>query len=259
MRAQVVDIANPDVAQIEEDRCRQDLLPSEMFRMTEAMRPQFEDEAWARKILGKAADKARKKGRVDDLLADHVGISRGTLRKIREIYGANSADPVKYAAIVEAMERDRRIDRHYKAFKALSQPAYDGKKLQVVAIDPSWQSVPIEDTASILSAVQRLGLKELVEDNALLLVSSAIEHLPTAIQIVAKSGAKLVLASFGSEDKEIVLIGRFGKGSEASDAVLAKVKSADTSVEDAMSDAIPSQSRTVIDLTQALHQERKAA
>lgn len=212
-----------------------------------------------RRGLGNAADKARKKGRVNDLLADHVGISRGTLRKIREVYGANSAEPEKYAAIVEAMERDRRIDRHYKAFKALSQLVHDGRKLQVVAIDPSWQWVPVEDTASILSATQRLGLRELVEDNAILLVSSAIDHLPTAIQIVAKSGAKLVMARFGSEDKDILLIVRFGKGSDASEAVLAKVKSADRSAEDAMNDTVLSQSRTVIDLTQALHQDRKAA
>lgn len=257
--AHVVEIVNTDIAQIEEDRCRQDLLPSEMFRITEAMRPQFEDEAWARKVLGKAADKARKKGRVDDLLADHVGISRGTLRKIREIYGASSVEPEKYAAIVEAMEQDSRIDRHYKAFKDLSQPAYDGKKLQAVGIDPAWQSVSIGDTASLLSAVQRLGLKELVEDNAVVFVPSTIYLLPAAFQIVVKSGAKLVQACTCGDSSEILLIGRFGKGPDASDATLANVMSHCASFENALNVVAPAQNRTVIDLTQALRQERKAA
>jgi ParB/RepB/Spo0J family partition protein len=172
--AHVVEVANPDAAQIEEDRCREDLLPSEVYRVTESIRPRLADEAWARKVLGKAADKAIKKGRVDDLLADHVGISRGTLKKIREMYQGFEDSPDTFAEVIEAMERDRRIDKHYKAFKALSVPRYEGPMLNSAAISPDWQEVAKVNAAHLLSAVQKLGLP------ATNLVISLVEALPRA-------------------------------------------------------------------------------
>lgn len=190
------------------------LLPSEMFRVTEAMRPRFEDEAWARKILGKAADKARKKGRVDDLLADHVGISRGTLRKIREIYGAYRADAEMYGEIVGAMEKDRRIDKHYKSFKRLSAPSYEGPVLTAVSI-VDWQTAMSTDAAGAISAIQNLDLKQIVQDNSFLIIPSSVDMLPSAVALLAKTGAKLDAAVRGADPtEEVILFGRFGAPSE---------------------------------------------
>lgn len=221
--AHVVDVLDAEAAQIEEDRCRHQLTPYEMYRVTEALRPRLEDEAWARKVLGKKQyDKASKKGRVDEILAEHVSISRGTLRKIREIVGAWHTDPEKYQAVMDALEKDGRVDRHYKVFKVMSQPVYDGPKLTAVALAPNWQTAIAEDFAKVNADLDKANFKELAEEGAYLLVPSRIDSLPIAMALINRTGAKLQ-ASFQGRNvgEDIILFARFGKAVEPHAALAA--------------------------------------
>jgi|GEM_PF-3381403 len=221
--AHIVDVLDAEAAQIEEDRCRHQLTPYEMYRVTEALRPRLEDEAWARKVLGKKQyDRAAKKGRVDEILAEHVGISRGTLRKIRDIVGAWHAAPEKFQNLLEALETDGRVDRHYRAFKVMSEPVYEGPKLTAVAFAPDWQVAMEEDLSKVVASVDRINFKQVVADGAILMLPSRLDMLAAAMVLINRTGAKLE-TSLGAknEGEEVILFARFGKTPESRDMLSA--------------------------------------
>lgn len=179
--ARVLDIEDPVLASIEEDRSRKPLLATEKFAVTEMLRGKMTDEAWRRRGLGRKLAEAEAKGRVDDILARHVGISRPTLRKICVMSKAAKENPERYAAIVEELDRDGKVDRHYKEYLAELAKDNPNPRFKAIVLKPTWQQLEIQP---LKKAVGAAGLTAYAEDGAILLIPSSISALAQASSLV---------------------------------------------------------------------------
>jgi ParB-like chromosome segregation protein Spo0J len=225
--AHIVDIEDIVTAQIEEDRCRAPLSPHGMYLATEALRPLIEDEAWRRKRLGKKADAAHKKGRTEDFLADHVGISRTNLRKIRAICEAWEADKEKYGEVMEQLQNVGRVDRHYKDFLRLQKEPYSGVKLKTLVIHPDWQVLEARQDGAALSMLGALSPTDLMDEGGIALIPTEVGSLPKATAALRKLGATWKHALPGRTPEESVwLVGVFAKTNTISDEALKAISDA---------------------------------
>ena len=64
-------------------------------------------------------DAAAAKGNacLDELIARTVGLSRETLRQITAIHAAAEEDRAKFGSLVEQLDKDGKVDRHYRALE----------------------------------------------------------------------------------------------------------------------------------------------
>ena len=140
------------------------------------LRGKMTDEAWRRRGLGRKLVEAEAKGRVDDILAGHVGISRPTLRKICAMSKAAKENPERYGAIVEEMDRDGKVDRHHKEY--LTELAKDNPnpRFKAIVLTPTWQNL---EAKSLRRAVGAADLMNTPNDSAILLIPSSIPSWPS--------------------------------------------------------------------------------
>lgn len=220
--AHVVDLSDPLTAQLEEDRCRQQLNPIEMYDWSETLREKLEDEAWKRRTFGKRIEDAEKKGRVDDLLAGHLGISRPTLRKIKRIMDASRANPGVYDDVVEALRTDRKVDRHYRTFLGRAKPEQtDGPKAGALLLEPDWQEAMSKDAKAARTALARLNAASFMAEGGLVLVPTSLPRLKEATSLVGKLGATWRDSLLGtSPEQGVWLVGVFGRESEIDEAAI---------------------------------------
>lgn len=210
----VVRLDDPTVAGLDADRCRYPLDAMAKFDWTEALRERLKDEAWARKRFGKGAVEAQAKGRVDDLLARHVGVSRPTLVKIRKIVEAAAADPVQFGDLLKSLKAEpNRVDRHYKQFLTRTRMASGpSKTVKAILLDPDWQTAFESDPKLALATITQLEASSKVEDGGVAIVPTSLAHLKDAVQALSRLGASWVESYVGTHaDTAVWLVGVFGR------------------------------------------------
>jgi ParB-like chromosome segregation protein Spo0J len=208
--ARVVDIEDETLATIEEDRARKPLTPSEKYAVTEALREKATDEAWRRRALGGRLEEAARRGRVDDVLARHVGISRPTLRKIKEIVEAAKGDPKRYGVVSEALDRDGRVDRHHKEFLEERSKDNISPQFKGILFSPSWQELSAEIASRTAKALKLSGF---AAENGFILIPSSIANLSAASEILAANRFRWCSTVVGadSQSENVWLVGTSGK------------------------------------------------
>jgi ParB-like chromosome segregation protein Spo0J len=159
--ARILDVEDESLASIEEDRARKPLTATEKYAITDLLREKMRDEAWRRRALGGKLEKAIQRGRVDDLLGKHVGISRPTLLKIRSVVEAARTNPERYSKIAEALDRDGKVDRHYKSYLTELGKTNPTSKFRVILLNSSWQTL---ETAVLRKATKAADLQNFAED-----------------------------------------------------------------------------------------------
>jgi len=208
--ARVLDVEDPVLASIEEDRSRKPLTATEKFAVTEMLRAKMTDEAWRRRGLGRKLAEAEAKGRVDDILAGHVGISRPTLRKICAMAKAAKDNPERYGAIVEELDRDGKVDRHYKEYLAELAKDSPNPRFKAILLAVTWQKLEIK---SLRKAVGAVGLVNFADEGAILLVPTSIAALSQASSLVtlAKFAWHTTLVGSDTESERLWLLATCGK------------------------------------------------
>ena len=208
--ARVLDIEDPVLASIEEDRSRKPLLATEKYAVTEMLRGKMTDEAWRRRGLGRKLAEAEAKGRVDDILARHVGISRPTLRKICAMSKAGKQNPERYAVIVEELDRDGKVDRHYKEYLAELAKDNPNPRFRAIVLKPTWQKLEV---LPLRKAIGAADLTNFADEGAILLIPSSILTLAQASSLatLAKFSWFTTLVGPETESERLWLLATCGK------------------------------------------------
>lgn len=210
----VVRLDDAATAGLDADRCRHPLDALAKYDWAEALRERLTDEAWARKRFGKRAVDAQAKGRVDDLLARHVGVSRPTLVKVRKIVEAATAEPAMYGDILTSMKIEpNKVDRHYKQLMSRTRTAAGpDKTVKAIMLDPDWQAAFDSDPKLAMATITQLEASSKVEDGGVAIVPTSLAHLKDAVQAMNRLGASWVDSYVGTHaDTAVWLIGVFGK------------------------------------------------
>lgn len=209
--ARVVDIEDESLAAMEEDRSRKPLSPTEKYAATEYLREKIaRDPNWRKTAMGGKLNKAFLRGRLEDFLAAHVRISRPTLAKIRTMVQAAERDPARFGPIVEELDRDGKVDKHYKRYQAEALKDDENPRFRMIVLSPSWQSL---ESKSLRKAMAALTLPRYAEEDAVLLVSSSAKFLPQASALMHLGKFAWQTALFGgeAEGERLWLIGTSGK------------------------------------------------
>jgi 16S rRNA G966 N2-methylase RsmD len=101
-------------AERDENVVRLALRPSDAVAVADHFRPQVEREAKARMFAGKPCGKFPE-GRVRDRLGELAGLSARTLEKATAVVRAAEKTPKMYAAFVQKMDANGKVDAAYKA------------------------------------------------------------------------------------------------------------------------------------------------
>jgi ParB-like chromosome segregation protein Spo0J len=208
--ARILDVEDESLASIEEDRARKPLTATEKYAITDLLREKMRDEAWRRRALGGKLEKAIQRGRVDDLLGKHVGISRPTLLKIRSVVEAARTNPERYSKIAEALDRDGKVDRHYKSYLTELGKTNPTSKFRVILLNSSWQTL---ETAVLRKATKAADLQNFAEDDSILLIPSSIANLSQASSLASLTKFGWVTTLMGNQDdsEKLWLVATLGK------------------------------------------------
>lgn len=187
--SRIVDIADPLMASIEEDRCREPLLPSELYDITEALKQKMKDAAWARQAMGGRLSAEIERGRADDFLAKHVGISRPTLTKIRAVSEAAEEAPEKFADLKEAMDKDGKVDRHYKELCRRRKEHEASAKFQLILVTEDWTDL-LDEKMPMAKIIKQADLSRFATDDTIFMITTPVEACSQAADFVRAAGFK---------------------------------------------------------------------
>lgn len=177
------------LAERDENTCRKDFTPMEVYAVDERLRPLEEKAAKQRQGEGGGRGKKapRKTSRQNggkfsgdsrDRIAAAVGVSHGTLEKIRKVAEAAERAPKKWAPIVAEMEETGNVDKAYRELrrqdreKNLRTISRGNKKLgtektyAIIYADPPWKyDYPdsVTPSRSIANQYPQTELKEICE------------------------------------------------------------------------------------------------
>lgn len=107
------DVERAELAELEENTCRKDLIPSEMVAKAKVVEPIEREAAKARQ--GERTDKhpvkitGSSRGESADRVAAAVGVSRPTLAKAKAVVEAAEAHPEHYGDLVEQMDKSGKV------------------------------------------------------------------------------------------------------------------------------------------------------
>lgn len=215
----VLDIEDPLLATIAEDKERKPLLASEKYAVTEALRERAKDPAWRRRAVGGAFHAAERKGRLDEAIAKHVGLSRESLRKIRQLHDRAREDETRFGDLSRALDEDGRVDRHYRELqRRLSRG--DDEAVSAFLITPGWVSL-LDDGVDLAKFAKERGLAARGEDGCLLVMPSPIRLASDAAVFVGASGFRWATTLDGAGGDEAVwLVGVIGRRHEVPSQVV---------------------------------------
>ncbi len=152
----VVDIDDALRGQVDENIARADFLPSEMVAVHDVLLGAEREKARNRQLAGKAPDlretspkvaSKKQAPRAADKVAAIAGTSRKTLAKAVEVVAAARKEPEKFGALVEEMDRTKRVNgvhrklkvaRQVEALEAEPVPLPEGP-YRVIVVDPPWR------------------------------------------------------------------------------------------------------------------------
>jgi ParB-like chromosome segregation protein Spo0J len=194
--ARVLDIEDESLAAMEEDRSRKPLSATEKYAATEYLREKIaRDPNWRQNAMGGRLEKAILRSRLEDFLGKHVGISRPTLAKIRAMVEAGKKDPARYATIVEDLDRDGKVDGHYKRYLAERAKDEGTPRFRAILLAPTWQEL---DAKSLRKVIGAMELAKYAEDECLLLVPTSVSALTRASGLLSTAKFTWLTAVEGS-------------------------------------------------------------
>ena len=110
--------------EFDENTVREDFLPSEMAAISKQLGGPEREAATSRMLSGKkqpSGNFPQGTGKSRDKVARFAGISARTLDKITEVCDAAEAEPDKYQALVDEMDKTRRVNGVYRKLKIARQ------------------------------------------------------------------------------------------------------------------------------------------
>jgi len=144
-------------------------------------------------------------GEALDLVANTVGMSRATYNKARAVVEAAEADPDKFGAIAERMDRTGKITHAFqemlkKQYATKEQPSMPVAKYRVIYADPPWaygnnmpDSYGVQDNhypTMTMKQLCDLPIRELSEDNAVLFLWVTSPILFDSLDLIKAWGFK---------------------------------------------------------------------
>jgi len=207
----VLDIEDPLLATVAEDRDRKPLLASEKFAVTEALRQRAADPEWRRRAVGGLLEVAASKGRLDEAIARHVGLSRESLRKIRALHLRAEEDEARFGDLPRLLDEDGRVDRHYRELQRRLGRG-DQEAVSAIVVSPGWADLLGERT-DLTKLAKGLGLAAKGDRGCLLAVPSPVRASSEAAAFVSGSGFRWALTAEGRGNAEAIwLVGVLGRG-----------------------------------------------
>jgi hypothetical protein len=151
--AKIVDLDRPDQLRCEHDENvqREGFTPSEMVAIGEAIEEMERAAAKGRMVAAHASCgnfPQLEQGKTRDKVAASLGVSGKTYEKMKTLVRAAEAEPEKYGALREDMDRTGRVENVYRRLKAAKQseairaelpPLPNRGPYRVIVADPPWQ------------------------------------------------------------------------------------------------------------------------
>ena len=148
----VVPLSDIVRGEFDENVVRQDFLPSERYAIDKKLGERERKAAKkrqggpGRKRSGKFPQQSET-GKSRDKVAKAAGTSARTMKKIAEVCEAAEAEPEKYTALVDEMDRTRRVNGVHRKLKVAQQvekiraepPKPPNGKYRVIVVDPPWR------------------------------------------------------------------------------------------------------------------------
>ncbi len=212
----VLDIEDPLALMVAEDANRKDLTASEKYAVCETLRGRAKEEGWRKRSFGGRLEKASEKGRLDEEIARAVRLSRETLRKIRAIHAAAEDDPAKFAILVERLDADGRVDRHYRDLERLRGRG-DASLAAALVVRPGWIALYEEAEArDVAKFVKDSFLVAGGGEGTVLLFPTSVESLREAVGLVRQGGFewRATLCGSGAQGEDLWVVGALGKKTE---------------------------------------------
>ena len=207
--ALVIDIEDPLLASVAVDRERKKLTSSEKYAVVEELLSRAKDPEWRGRALGGRLDGAARRGRLDEFVAAHVGLSRESLRKIRLIHERSREDEARFGDLARALDADGKVDRHFRELQR--RLVRDGAEAaRSILVGPNWTELGGEDLAK---AVRKAELAARGGAGCLLLVPAPVAHVGEAARIVSLAGYRWLRTLVG-EDGGAWLVGVLGRREE---------------------------------------------
>lgn len=177
------------LAERDENTCRKDFTPMEVYAVDQRLRP-LEEKAAKERMSdgGKEAGRGRQrkggaklappKVKSRDLIARAAGVSHGTLEKIRKVAEAAERAPKKWESIIAEMEETGNVDRAYREVrrqdreKNLRTISRGNKRLgtektyAIIYADPPWKydhPDSVTPSRSIANQYPQMELEEICE------------------------------------------------------------------------------------------------
>jgi N6-adenosine-specific RNA methylase IME4 len=207
----VVDLADVVHGEFSENAIRKDFLPSEINAIRRTL------EAVVGTPVGRPSNKVEtfhnnKPGKTRDKIGDFAGVSGRTVEKIGKVIDAAEENPIKFAHLVEEMDRTGKVNGAYRKLKMADdeervmslQPTVG--KYKTLIFDPPWdyESLSIADRAApgyaTMTHEDLLGLDvgQWAEDDCHMYLWTTNNFMPRAINLMAHWGFehKTILAWF---------------------------------------------------------------
>jgi hypothetical protein len=157
--ARVVDLAEIARGELAENAIRKDFLPSEIEAIRRALMPA--EKAAAKERMSEGAKGVETfhtlPGKARDRIGAFAGVSGRTVEKIAAIVAAGEAEPEKYRALVDAMDKSGRVNGPYRRLCNIRQaemirtapaPLPGNGPYRAGLIDIPWAYEPDDENAS---------------------------------------------------------------------------------------------------------------
>ena len=161
-----VNVDDPLQAELDENECRKDLLPSEAVAVARVVEAKEKPKAAATKAAnlkrGTTPPRTenftvRETGRVADKAAAAAGMSRPTLKKADAVVAAAEEDPDGFGDLVERMDETGKVDPVHKELKRRKEEEASGAaepEETVVAASPAKPAGPSMDQIELADQIK---------------------------------------------------------------------------------------------------------
>ena len=216
MPVRVLDIEDPLALTVAEDSCRKDLTASEKYAIAQTLRERAKEADWRKSSFGGRLDEADQKGRLDEAIAASLRLSRETLRKINAIHAAAEEDPANFADLVEKLDRDGRVDRHYRELE-LRRARLGSTRAAAIVVAPGWRALyDLAEAKDVARYAKATLLAAGADEGTVLLHPSAVADLADAVGLLRQGGFEWRATLRGSEapGEDLWLVGVRGRKAE---------------------------------------------
>ena len=202
----IIDFTNPEKAEIDENTCRKDFTPSEIFEINKYYNEKLAKHGnqYTKKCSGTNNTEAKHPRNV---VSDITGVGTATLSKINKIYNSNNEDLKK-----KVDNKEISIDKGVQVLKKIKQEEKNELlkikevapitgKYDVIVIDPAWEMKKIDREVApnqVNFDYPTMTLEEIetfklpAEDNCHVFLWTTQKYLPNSFDIFEKWNVKYI-------------------------------------------------------------------